>query len=96
MSFELEVARKAASPNRFARNCITSSTTTVSAMRNLLIFGMLLIAASAAGWFRVSRQGDRTLIEINQNEIRNDARNAIKRGREYRYQGEQLARQEFG
>lgn len=96
MSFELEVARKAASPNRFARNCITCSTTTVSAMRNLLIFGMLLIAASAAGWFRVSRQGDRTLIEINQNEIRNDARNAIKRGREYRYQGEQLARQEFG
>ncbi|MCP4887241.1 MAG: hypothetical protein GY904_11595, partial [Planctomycetaceae bacterium] len=65
-------------------------------MRNLLIFGMLLIAASAAGWFRVNRQGDRTLIEINQNEIRNDARNAINRGREYLHRGEQLARQEFG
>ncbi|MDG2220745.1 MAG: hypothetical protein P8L85_05160 [Rubripirellula sp.] len=65
-------------------------------MRNLLIFGMLLIAASAAGWFRVNRQGDRTLIEINQNEIRNDARNVINRGREYLHRGEQLATQEFG
>lgn len=64
-------------------------------MRNLLIIGMLLIAASAAGWFRINRDGDRTLIEINQNEIRNDARNAINRGREYLQRGEQLATQEL-
>ena len=35
-----------------------------------------------AGWFKVNRDGDRTTIEINRSEIRQDARKAIDRGRE--------------
>lgn len=52
-------------------------------MRNLIIFGMMLAAASAAGWFQVNRNGDNTTIEIDRAEIRNDARAAIDRGREF-------------
>lgn len=52
-------------------------------MRNLLVIGMLLVGAFMAGWFKVNRDGDRTTIEINRNEIRGDARNAIDRGREF-------------
>ena len=52
-------------------------------MRNLLFVGLLLIAASMAGWFRVNREGDRTLIEIDRSEIRDDARRAFDRGREF-------------
>ncbi len=51
-------------------------------MRNLMFLGMLLVGASMAGWFTVNRQGDRTTIEIDQEEIRDDARSALSRGRE--------------
>ena len=36
-----------------------------------------------AGWFKVNRDGERTTIEINRNEIRSDAKQAIERGREF-------------
>lgn len=51
-------------------------------MRNLMVLGMLLVGASMAGWFTVNRQGDRTTIEIDREEIRDDARSALSRGRE--------------
>ncbi len=52
-------------------------------MRNFLIIGMMLIGMFMAGWFTINRQGDRTTIEINRSEIRDDTRKAIQRGREY-------------
>ena len=52
-------------------------------MRNLLIIGMLLVGAFMAGWFQINREGDRTTIEINRNEIRSDTRKAIDRGRDF-------------
>ncbi len=61
-------------------------------MRNLVIIGMLLAAASMAGWFSINRDGDRTTIEINRDEIRNDARVAIDRSREFLDRREQQQR----
>ena len=52
-------------------------------MRNLLFLGMLVAAAFMAGWFQISKEGDRTTIEIDRNEIRSDARRAIDRGRQF-------------
>ncbi len=52
-------------------------------MRNLFILVVLLLAAFMAGWFKVQRDGERTMIEINRTEIRSDARQAIDRGREF-------------
>ena len=52
-------------------------------MRNLMIIGMLLVAAFMAGWFKINRDGENTTIEINRNEIRQDAESAISRGRAY-------------
>ncbi len=51
-------------------------------MRNIIIIGMLLAAASTAGWFSVQRDGDHMTIDINRSEIRNDTRRAIDRGRQ--------------
>jgi hypothetical protein len=52
-------------------------------MRNLLIFGMVLAAATMAGWLKVQRDGERTTIEIDRGEIRSDAKQAIERGRDF-------------
>ena len=52
-------------------------------MRNLFIIGLLLLGAFMAGWFKVNRDGERTTIEINRNEIRSDASKAIEKGREF-------------
>ena len=52
-------------------------------MRNLFIIGMLVAGAFMAGWFQINREGDRTTIEINRNEIRSDTRRAIDRGRDF-------------
>ncbi len=52
-------------------------------MRNLFIIGVMVGGAFMAGWFTINREGDRTTIEINRGEIRNDTRNAIDRGREF-------------
>lgn len=52
-------------------------------MRNLMIIGMLLMAAFMAGWFKINRDGENTTIEIDRGEIRHDAERAITRGREY-------------
>jgi hypothetical protein len=52
-------------------------------MRNILIIGMVLVGASMAGWFKVQRDGERTTIEFNRDEIRSDANKAIDRGREF-------------
>lgn len=70
-------------------------------MRNLFIIGTLLMGAFMAGWFKVNRDGQRTTIEINRDEIRGDTRNAIARGREYlqrrdqRYNDQQLGDQQY-
>lgn len=70
-------------------------------MRNLFIIAMLLVGAFMAGWFKINRDGDSTTIEINRNEIRSDARNAINRGREYldrrdqQYADQQYAEQQY-
>ncbi|MCG8649016.1 MAG: hypothetical protein MI861_04240 [Pirellulales bacterium] len=65
-------------------------------MRNLIIIAVLLFAASMAGWFTVNREGDRTTIEINRNEIREDARRAIDRGREFLEQNDRQAQAQPG
>lgn len=51
-------------------------------MRNLFVLVIVAAAAFAAGWFTVSRDGEHTTIQFNREEIRNDARMAIDRGRE--------------
>lgn len=58
-------------------------------MRNLLLLGLLVGGAFMAGWFTIERDGDRTRIEINKTEIRQDTRQAIERGREFIDQQEQ-------
>jgi hypothetical protein len=79
----------------------TSSSERNFVMRNLFIIGMLLVGAFMAGWFKVNRDGERTTIEINRNEIRGDARNAINRGREFldrrdqQYADQQYADQQY-
>lgn len=57
-------------------------------MRNLFIIAVILMGAFMAGWFKVNRDGDRTTIEINRSEIRQDARKAIDRGRELLHERE--------
>jgi hypothetical protein len=52
-------------------------------MRNLFIIATLLAGAFMAGWFKVQRDGERTTIEINRTEIRQDTREALDRGREF-------------
>ena len=52
-------------------------------MRNLFVIGIALLAMFLAGWFTIQRDGDRTTIEIDRKEIRDDARVVIDRGREY-------------
>ena len=58
-------------------------------MRNLFIIAVILLGAFMAGWFKVNRDGDRTTIEINRGEIRQDARKAIDRGRELLHEHDQ-------
>ena len=58
-------------------------------MRNLFIIAILLLAAFMAGWFKVNRDGDQTTIQINRAEIRDDARRAINKGRDFLDQREQ-------
>ncbi len=36
-----------------------------------------------AGWFTIDRDGDRTTIQIDKSEIREDARGALEKGREF-------------
>jgi hypothetical protein len=66
-------------------------------MRNLFLIGMLLVGASMAGWFKINRQGERTTIEINPEEIRSDTRQAIDRGRDFlEHRERQQAGQPYG
>lgn len=51
--------------------------------RSLMMLGLLAVVGFMAGWFTINRDGERTTIEINRDEIRNDARTAIDRGRSY-------------
>lgn len=51
-------------------------------MRTLLFLGLAIGAAFMANWFTVERDGDRTRIDINRDEIRSDAQHAIEKGRE--------------
>ncbi|QDV68460.1 hypothetical protein Poly24_21690 [Rosistilla carotiformis] len=52
-------------------------------MRNIFILGILVVAAFMAGWFTIDRDGEQTTIKINRDEIRQDAKVAIERGKEY-------------
>lgn len=58
-------------------------------MRTLFILGLAIGGAFLAGWFTIERDGDRTRIEINKSEIRNDTRHAIDKGRDILDQREQ-------
>ena len=51
-------------------------------MRNLFLIAIIVAAAFMAGWFTISRDDEHTTIKFNRDEIRNDARVAIDRGRE--------------
>ena len=51
-------------------------------MRNLIIIGILGCVAFAAGWFTIHREGDKTTIQFNRAEIRQDTRRVIEKGRE--------------
>ncbi|QDV12199.1 hypothetical protein CA51_20780 [Rosistilla oblonga] len=59
-------------------------------MRNIFILGILVVGAFMAGWFTIDRDGEQTTIKINRTEIREDAKQAIDRGKEY------LERQNLG
>jgi len=61
-------------------------------MRNLLILGMLAVAAFMAGWFKINRDEESTTIEFNRAEIRSDARRAIDKGRDILERREQQDR----
>ena len=65
-------------------------------MRTILLLALAVGGAFAAGWFTIQRDGDRTLIEINKTEIRNDTRQAIDKGREMldKREQERLANQQ--
>lgn len=67
-------------------------------MRTLLLLGLAVGGAFMAGWFTIEREGDQTRIGINKTEIRNDARQAIDKGRDLLDKREQeaLARQQQG
>ena len=52
-------------------------------MRTIFVIGVLLLIAFLAGWFTVDRDQEGTTIRINRDEIRQDARQAIDRGREF-------------
>ena len=52
-------------------------------MRTLFFIGLIGVAAFMAGWFTISRDGEHTTIQFNRSEIRQDARRAIDRGREF-------------
>lgn len=51
-------------------------------MRTLLFLGLVIGAAFMANWFTIERDGERTRIDINRDEIRSDAQHAIEKGRE--------------
>lgn len=51
-------------------------------MRNLIIIAALAGVAFTAGWFTVNREGDKTTIQFNRAEIRQDTRRVIDKGRE--------------
>ncbi|TWU04457.1 hypothetical protein [Stieleria varia] len=52
-------------------------------MRTLMILAVLVGVAFMAGWFTINRGDGQTTITINRNEIKNDTRAAITKGREY-------------
>jgi hypothetical protein len=52
-------------------------------MRTLFVLGLVLTCAFMAGWFTINRDGGETTIKINRDEIRNDAKTAINKGRDY-------------
>jgi hypothetical protein len=58
-------------------------------MRKILFIGGIIAAMFAAGWFQIHREGNETMIKINRDEIRTDARRAIVKGRELLDRGEQ-------
>lgn len=51
-------------------------------MRNLFIIVILAGVAFTAGWFTIDREGDKTTIQFNRAEIRQDTRRVIDKGRE--------------
>ncbi|WP_144059589.1 hypothetical protein [Rhodopirellula sallentina] len=65
-------------------------------MRTLLLLGLAVGGAFMAGWFTIERDGDKTRIEINKNEIRQDTRQAIDKGRDMleKREQERLAREQ--
>jgi hypothetical protein len=58
-------------------------------MRKILFIGGIIGAMFAAGWFQIHREGNETMIKINRDEIRTDAKRAIVKGRELLDRGEQ-------
>lgn len=58
-------------------------------MRSLMVLGALGVVGFMAGWFTINRDDGRTTIEINRDEIRSDARQAVDRGKEYWEQRQQ-------
>lgn len=68
-------------------------------MRSLMVLGALGVVGFMAGWFTINRDEGRTTIEINRDEIRSDARQAVDRGKEYweqRQQQQAAAQQNAG
>lgn len=65
-------------------------------MRTLLLLGLAVGGAFMAGWFTIERDGDKTRIEINKTEIRQDTRQAIDKGRDLleKREQERLAREQ--
>lgn len=58
-----------------------------------MMLAVLVVIGFMAGWFSIERDGDQTKIEINRDEIRQDAQQAVDRGREYLEQRGQQAGQ---
>ena len=65
-------------------------------MRTIFIIGLVLVCAFMAGWFTVHREDGETTIKLNGDEIRNDTRNVITKGKDIlrRNDGDQFSPQQ--
>lgn len=58
-------------------------------MRTIFVIGLILGSAFMAGWFTVNRDEEGTTIRFDREEIRNDTRAAINKGKDYLNDGRQ-------
>ena len=61
-------------------------------MRTIFVLAVLAVVMSMAGWFTIQKGEDgNPTIKFNRDEIRNDAKSAISKGRDYLNRGKEQA-----